>query len=84
MSATAMKSTITGQADSYINYTVTVNTKSVTTNKGTAVAPVDVITVNSLTGLAVQSHQIALTVDQTTFDTAVQGSYTVSVLRTPH
>ena len=79
MSATAMKSTVSGQADSYINYTVTVNTKSITTNKGTAVSPVDVITVTSLSALAVQSHKIALSVDQTTFNAAVQGSYSGTV-----
>jgi len=79
MSATAMKSSITGQADSYINYTVTVNNKSITTNKATPVQAVDVITINSLSTLGVQSHKIALSVDQGTFDAAVQGQYSGTV-----
>lgn len=81
MTATAMKSEIAEQADSYINYTVTVNSKAITTNNGGASTPAsqDVITVTSLTGLAKQSHQIALSVDQTSFEAAVEGSYSGTV-----
>ncbi|MFA5446871.1 MAG: hypothetical protein WC233_01180 [Sphaerochaeta sp.] len=81
MTATAMKSTIAEKADSYINYTVTVNSKAITTNDGGASTPVsqDVITVTSLTGLAKQSHQITLSVDQTSFEAAVEGSYSGTV-----
>jgi len=78
MGATAMSSTVSS-ATAYINYTVSVNNKSLTTNNGTTVAPVEVITVASLTGLASQSHQIALSVDATSFDAAVEGSYTGTV-----
>lgn len=80
MTATAMKSSVQDQADAYINYTVTVNTKSITTNNASSTpASVDVITVTSLTGLAKQSHQIALTVDQTSFEAALEGSYSGTV-----
>jgi hypothetical protein len=80
MTATAMKSTIQDQADAYINYTVTVNTKSITTNNTTSTpTSIDVITVGTLSGLAKQSHQIALTVDQTSFEAAVEGSYSGTV-----
>ena len=75
MDATAMKSTESGEADAYINYTVTVNNVSLATNGATDVTAVTVIDVESLTGRASQSHQIALTVDQTSFEAAVEGSY---------
>ena len=75
MDATAMKSTEAGEADAYINYTVTVNNVSLATNGATDVTAVTVIDVESLTGRASQSHQIALTVDQTSFEAAVEGSY---------
>ena len=78
MTATAMKSTV-GSVDAYINYTVAANTKSITTNGATAVAGVKVIEKTSLSGLAVESHLITLTVDQTTFDAAVEGSYSGTV-----
>lgn len=80
MTATAMTSEIAEQADSYINYEVTVNSQSITTtNTSSNPASVAVITVASLTGLAKQSHQIALTVDQTSFDAAVEGEYSGTV-----
>lgn len=82
MTATAMKISITSQADAYINYTVKVNTspiKTLTTNGANSVDPVEVITVTSLTELAVQSHKISLTVDPTTFNSAVEGSYSGTV-----
>lgn len=78
MSATAMSSTVSS-ATAYINYTVGVNNKSLTTAGATAVTPVEVITVSSLTGLASQSHQISLSVDATSFDAAVEGSYSGTV-----
>lgn len=79
MSATPMKSSITGLADAYINYTVTVNNKSITTTGSQPASDVDVITVSSLTGLSVQSHKIALSVDSGTFNAAVQGQYSGTV-----
>lgn len=80
MTATAMKSSIQDQADAYINYTVTVNTKSITTNNASSTpASIDVITVTSLTALSKQSHKIALTVDQASFQSAVEGSYSGTV-----
>lgn len=82
MSATAMKSSITGQADAYINYTVKVNTnpiKTLTTNGAASVSPVDVITIPSLTALARESHQISLSVDSTTYNSAAEGSYSGTV-----
>lgn len=74
MGATAMKSTV-GQVDSYINYTVSIGSTSLTTNGATAVSDVNVLTVSSLTALTAQSSAIALNVDQTSFDQAVAGSY---------
>jgi hypothetical protein len=80
MTATAMKSTLQDQADAYINYTVTVNSKTITTTDATSnPASQDVITVASLAGLSSQSHAITLSVDQTSFEAAVQGSYTGTV-----
>lgn len=80
MTATAMKSSITGQADAYINYTVTVNSKSITTNNTTSnPTSVDVITVTGLTALAKESHQIFLSVDPITYNSAVEGSYSGTV-----
>jgi len=80
MTASAMKSSITGQADAYINYTVTVNSKSITTNNTTSnPTSVDVITVTGLTALAKESHQIFLSVDPITYNSAVEGSYSGTV-----
>ncbi|ADY12423.1 hypothetical protein [Sphaerochaeta globosa] len=79
MGATAMTSAVAGQTTSYINYTVGVNTKSLTTAGATVVTPVEVITVASLTGLASQSHAISLSVDATSFDAAVEGTYSGTV-----
>ncbi len=78
MSATAMSSTVSS-ATAYINYTVGVNNKSLTTAGATAVTPVEVITVSRLTGLASQSHQISLSVDATSFDAAIEGCCSGSV-----
>ena len=78
MGATAMSSTVSS-ATAYINYTVGVNSKSLTTAGATVVTPVEVITVSSLTGLASQSHAISLSVDSVSFDAAVEGSYSGTV-----
>lgn len=81
MTATAMKSSITSQADAYINYTVTVQGGGSITTNNTTSSPtsVDVITVASLTELTAQSRKISLTVDPTTFNSAVEGSYSGTV-----
>lgn len=79
MSATALKSTLATAADAYINYTVSCNTQSVTTNGATATSAVTVVNVPSLSSLASQSHQIGLSVDSTSFDAAVEGSYSGTV-----
>jgi len=79
MGATAMTSAVSGQTTSYINYTVGANSKSLTTAGATVVTPVEVITVASLTGLASQSHAISLSVDATSFDAAVEGTYSGTV-----
>ena len=80
MSATAMKSSITEQTDAYINYTVTVNGASITTNNTTSnPESVEVISKTKLTALTVVSRQITLSVDKTTFDSALEGSYAGTV-----
>ena len=78
MSATAMTSA-TGQSTSYINYTVAAGGKSITTNGATAVPAVTVVDKTSLTALTADSTQITLSVDSTTFNAAVEGSYTGTV-----
>lgn len=78
MDATAMESP-GSPAASYINYTVTVNSLSLTTNGATPVTGIKVLDVASLTGIEAQSHAIALSIDATTFDAAVSGSYTGTV-----
>ena len=80
MKATAMKSSISGQADAFINYTVSCNTASATTNNGTEItASNPVVTYSSLSAVTSTSNKIALTVNQTDFDKAVAGSYTGTV-----
>jgi len=78
MSATAMTSTV-GQVSSYINYTVTVDNKSITTNGATTVTPVKVVDVSSLTAITPNSQKITLNVDSTSFNAAVEGQYTGTV-----
>ncbi|MDD4573909.1 MAG: hypothetical protein PHR69_06815 [Sphaerochaeta sp.] len=78
MDATAMVSP-GSPAASYIDYTVTVNLISLTTDKATPVAGETVLTVTSLAGIATQSKPITLSIDSTTFDAAVSGSYTGTV-----
>ena len=78
LKATAMKSP--GQTDAFINYTVSCNTASVTTNNGiemTATNPV--VNYPALTAVTSTSNKISLTVNQTDFDKAVSGSYTGTV-----
>lgn len=78
MGATSMVSTGT-PADSYIDYTVTVNSVSLTTTGATGVPAVNILTIPSLAGIATETHAIALSIDATTFDAAVSGSYTGTV-----
>lgn len=81
MSATAMASAVSGQATSYIDYTVSCGDQSITTN-GAAASTVTGTTVDketSLTGLTGKSLPIDLSVDKPTFDAAVSGSYTGTV-----
>ena len=75
MTASAMASEVTGQATSYINYTVQVNGVSIETDGATTVATQTVIDQPAMPGLASQSHKISLIVDSTTFDEAVEGDY---------
>lgn len=78
MGASAMKSTV-GAVDSYIDYTVGVNSVDLTTGGATDPTAVTVLTVASLGTLQAQSHAISLSVDATTFDSAVSGSYSGTV-----
>ncbi|ADY12090.1 hypothetical protein [Sphaerochaeta globosa] len=79
MSATAMASAVTGQATAYIDYIVTINGQSITTDGATSLTPVDVITVPSMAGLGSQSDKLSINVDQAKFDAAVEGTYTGTV-----
>ena len=78
MDATPMLSSVSS-VDSYINYTVTVNSVGLTTTGSTPVSGVTILTVSSLAAIATQSHAVALSIDATTFDAAVSGSYTGTV-----
>lgn len=80
MKASAMTSSISGQANAYINYTVTCNTASATTNNATEVTAANpVVSFSSLSAVTSTSNKIALTVNQADFDKAVSGSYTGTV-----
>jgi hypothetical protein len=82
MGATAMKSSLEGASDTYINYTVKVdnnNDKKITTNNATLVTPVTVIQHDSLQGPTATSLQISLEVNEGEFNTAVEGVYTGTV-----
>ncbi|NLK14071.1 MAG: hypothetical protein GX313_04925 [Spirochaetales bacterium] len=81
MTATPLKSVVEGQTTAYIDYTVTVNNKSIATQGSSTTNPAfqNVITVASLAGVARQSHQLTIVVDQTTFEAAVEGEYTGTV-----
>ena len=78
MDATPMKSTVLA-VDSYIDYTVTVNSVGLTTTGSTAVTGVEILNIASLTAIATESHAVALSIDATTFDAAVAGAYTGTV-----
>jgi len=65
--------------DAYIDYTVTVNSVALTTTGSTAVTGVEILNIASLAAIATESHAVALSVDATTFDAAVAGSYTGTV-----
>lgn len=80
MKATAMTSSISGQTDAYINYTVSCGGASLTTNNGTEVtATGKVVSFPSLSQVTSTSNKIALSVNQNDFDKAVSGSYTGKV-----
>ncbi len=80
MKASAMKSSISGQSDAFINYTVSCNTASVTTNNAAEVTATNpVVTFPSLSEVTSTSNKISLSVNQTDFDKAVSGSYTGTV-----
>ncbi|HPB41709.1 MAG TPA: hypothetical protein PLR03_02650 [Sphaerochaeta sp.] len=81
MTAAPLKSVVGGQATAYIDYTVTVNGLSIETQGSETTNPAfqNVITVANLAGIAKQSHQLSIVVDQTTFEAAVAGSYTGTV-----
>ena len=78
MDATSMMSP-GSPANSYIDYTVTVNSIGLTTTGATAVTGVNILTVASLLGIEAQSHAIALSIDATTYAAAVSGTYTGTV-----
>lgn len=80
MKASAMTSSISGQANAYINYTVSCNTASATTDNAIeATAANPVVIYPSLTAVTSTSNKIALTVNQADFDKALSGSYTGTV-----
>jgi len=80
MKASAMKSSISGQANAYINYTVSCNTASATTNNAAEVTATNpVVTYAALTAVTTTSNKVSLTVNQTDFDKALSGSYTGTV-----
>ncbi|HAF86296.1 MAG TPA: hypothetical protein DCG32_08040 [Sphaerochaeta sp.] len=80
MKASAMKSSISGQADAYINYTVSCNVALVTTNNAVEVTAANpVVTFPSLSEVTSTSNKISLSVSQTDFDKALSGSYTGTV-----
>lgn len=82
MGATPMTSTI-GSQTAYINYTVTVNTtpaaKTFTTNGANTVDDVVLFTTGAQSAVTSHSYQIGLFVDQTSFNAAVEGTYTGTV-----
>lgn len=78
MKATPMTSAAT--PTTYIDYTVGCGTGTITTNgASTSTTPVTIIDVTSLTELTGASEAITLSVDETTYEAAVSGSYTGTV-----
>jgi len=82
MTATAMKSTLEGASAAYINYTVTVGGKSITTENNdthnNAVTVIDTKT-GGLAGLNAVSLGITMVVNEGQFASAVEGTYTGEV-----
>jgi len=81
LTVTAMKSTLTGGNDSYINYTIFLadDTDGQVTDDGTAKTKSNVIQQGALTGLSEKSYPIKITVDADEYAAAVEGSYTGTV-----
>jgi hypothetical protein len=79
MSATPMTSAVEGAMTGHINYTVSCNGVDVFTTLSSETVPPTILTVPSLMHLTGRSDAITLTVDATTFDAAVAGSYTGTV-----
>jgi len=77
MSATAMMSADT--PTTYIDYTVGCNNKSIVTNGATATSAVEVMNATGLETLSGDSKQISLSIDATTYNKAVSGSYSGTV-----
>ncbi|MDY0290681.1 MAG: hypothetical protein RBR15_17810 [Sphaerochaeta sp.] len=74
MKATAMTSTV-GDDTSFIDYTVSIGDKKVTTKGADEVASVTVAEVKNLKAITGTSLPIQLSIDKTTFDAAVSGDY---------
>lgn len=81
LTVTAMKSTPTSGAVSYINYTIFLGADTVgqKTDDGTAKTKSDVIEQGALGGLTEKSYPIKITVDADEYAAAVEGSYTGTV-----
>ncbi len=81
LTVTAMKSTPTSGAVSYINYTIFLagDTDGQTTANGTAKTKSDVIQQGALTKLTEKSYPIKITVDADEYAAAVEGTYTGTV-----
>lgn len=80
MGATAMKSEVAvAGVHTYINYAVSCNTKSVSTNGASTVTAVPVFEVGTQAGISSKSEQITISVNKSEFDAAVDGAYTGTV-----
>jgi len=80
MGATAMKSAVAvNSVHTYINYSVSCNGKSVSTNGATPVTAEEVYTVGTQAGISSKSEQITIQVNKAEFDAAVEGAYTGTV-----
>ena len=80
MNATAMKSG-TGSSASYINYTVGCDgvVGTLTTNGATTLTALEVLNIGTLDKLTGLSKALSLSIDATTFESAVSGDYTGTV-----
>ena len=74
MDATSMISTVSS-VDSYIDFTVTVNSVALTTTGAIVAGTERILTIGSLAAIDTETHAISLSIDATTFDAAVSGSY---------